>query len=225
MTEPVLFYVRHGETEWNKQGRLQGQRDSALTALGLAQAVQSAGIVRDLVTREGGDIAALDFVASPLGRARATMEAVRAALGLDPAAYRTDARLAELSFGRWEGVAYPELLAHESDALAAREKDKWNFTPPGGRKLRRPHGTRARLARDGRTRQRGGGPRRHGARARRLARHRRAGKGRGVRYRAGRRLPVRRRRRCPLCLSDKIGRRREAAGLDVRPPGKRKRFR
>lgn len=132
MTEPVLFYVRHGETEWNKQGRLQGQRDSALTALGLAQAVQSAGIVRDLVTREGGDIAALDFVASPLGRARATMEAVRAALGLDPAAYRTDARLAELSFGRWEGVAYPELLAHERDALAAREKDKWNFTPPGG---------------------------------------------------------------------------------------------
>jgi len=60
------------------------------------------------------------------------MEALRAALGLDPAAYRTDVRLAELSFGRWEGVAYPELLLHERDALAAREEDKWNFAPPGG---------------------------------------------------------------------------------------------
>ena len=132
MTEPVLFYVRHGETEWNRQGRLQGQRDSELTALGRAQAVQCAEILRDLIGREGRDVASLDFVASPLGRARVSMELLRATLGLDPAAYRTDARLAELAFGRWEGVAYPELLAHQGAALAAREQDKWNFTPPGG---------------------------------------------------------------------------------------------
>src|SRR5262245_16062317 len=132
MTEPVLFYVRHGETEWNRQGRLQGQRDSELTARGREQASQSAAILRDLASRDGRDIAALDFVASPLGRARATMERLRAALGFDPGGYRTDARLAELSFGRWEGVPYPELLAHEGDALAARERDKWNFVPPGG---------------------------------------------------------------------------------------------
>src|SRR5215470_6781699 len=132
MTEPVLYYVRHGETEWNREGRLQGQQDSVLTPRGRAQAVQSAEIVRDLVAREGGDIAALDFVASPLGRARITMENLRATLGLDPAAYRTDVRLAELAFGCWEGVAYPELLAREGDALAARERDKWNFAPPGG---------------------------------------------------------------------------------------------
>src|SRR5262245_14560430 len=132
MTEPVLYYVRHGETEWNRDGRLQGQQDSVLTARGRAQAVQSAEILRDLVTRDGGDIAALDFVASPLGRARTTMEILRATLGLDPADYRTDGRLAELAFGRWEGVAYPKLLAHEGEALAARERDKWNFAPPGG---------------------------------------------------------------------------------------------
>jgi len=132
MTEPVLYYVRHGETEWNREGRLQGQRDSTLTARGRAQTVQSAEIVQDLVARDGGDLAALDFVASPLGRARATMEGLRAALGLDPTDYHTDVRLAELSFGRWEGVAYPQLVAHEGEALAARERDKWNFTPPGG---------------------------------------------------------------------------------------------
>ena len=132
MAHPVLFYIRHGETEWNQQGRLQGQHDSDLTASGLAQAVHCADILRELMTRDGRDVAALDFVASPLGRARVTMELLRKTLGLDPNAYGLDARLAELSFGRWEGLAYPELLAHESDVLATRERDKWNFVPPGG---------------------------------------------------------------------------------------------
>jgi broad specificity phosphatase PhoE len=60
------------------------------------------------------------------------MERLRATLGLDPKAYGVDARLAELSFGRWEGLAYLELLKHEGDVLATRERDKWNFVPPGG---------------------------------------------------------------------------------------------
>jgi broad specificity phosphatase PhoE len=132
MTASLLFYVRHGETEWNQQGRLQGQHDSGLTALGRAQAVHCGEILRQLLARDGRDAGALDFVSSPLGRARATMEVMRAALGLEPVDYRTDARLAELAFGRWEGVAYPELLAHERVTLAAREQDKWNFVPPGG---------------------------------------------------------------------------------------------
>jgi broad specificity phosphatase PhoE len=132
MASPVLFYVRHGETEWNQQGRLQGQHDSELTALGLVQAVHCAEILRELMARDGRDMAALDFVASPLGRARITMERLRATLGLDPNAYDVDARLAELSFGRWEGLAYLELLTHESDVLATRERDKWNFVPPQG---------------------------------------------------------------------------------------------
>lgn len=132
MKAPLLFYIRHGETEWNREGRLQGQHDSELTVLGRAQAVHCGEILRQLLARDGRDAGALDFVSSPLGRARATMEVMRAALGLEPVDYRTDARLAELAFGRWEGVAYPELLAHERDTLAAREQDKWNFVPPGG---------------------------------------------------------------------------------------------
>jgi broad specificity phosphatase PhoE len=135
MTASLLFYVRHGETEWNQQGRLQGQHDSGLTALGRAQAVHCGEILRQLLARDGRDAGALDFVSSPLGRARATMEVMRAALGLEPVDYRTDARLAELAFGRWEGVAYPELLAHERVTLAAREQDKWNFVPPGAKAM------------------------------------------------------------------------------------------
>jgi probable phosphoglycerate mutase len=132
MASPVLYYVRHGETEWNREGRLQGQHDSALTARGRAQAAECGEILRDLLACEARDVASLDFIASPLGRARATMERIRGVLGLDLEDYRVDARLAELSFGRWEGVSYPELQAHHSEVLAKRERDKWNFVPPGG---------------------------------------------------------------------------------------------
>jgi probable phosphoglycerate mutase len=62
------------------------------------------------------------------------MELVRAGLGLDAAGYRLDARLAELSFGRWEGLTFAEVKRNAADvaALATREHDKWGFRPPGG---------------------------------------------------------------------------------------------
>jgi broad specificity phosphatase PhoE len=135
MKAPLLFYVRHGETVCNREGRLQGQHDSELTALGRAQAVHCGEILRQLLARDGARCRRLDFVSSSLGRVRATMEVMRAALGLEPVDYRTDARLAELAFGRWEGVAYLELLAHERDTLAARERGKWNFVPPGAKAM------------------------------------------------------------------------------------------
>jgi broad specificity phosphatase PhoE len=132
MAAPLLYYVRHGETEWNAEGRLQGHLDSQLTAAGCAQADRSAGILRELIERDGRTFQDFDYVASPLGRAQTTMRRLRAALGLDPASYRVDARLAEVSYGRWDGFTYPELLLREQDGLAARERDKWNFAPPGG---------------------------------------------------------------------------------------------
>jgi probable phosphoglycerate mutase len=58
------------------------------------------------------------------------MERVRGVLGLDPKAYRIDARLTEVSFGLWEGFTLAELAARFPDAAAARERDKWGFTPP-----------------------------------------------------------------------------------------------
>jgi probable phosphoglycerate mutase len=152
MPAPLLYYVRHGETEWNVQGRLQGQHDSRLTARGRAQAVQCGEILGELFARDRRPADDLDYVASPLGRACATMADVRRTLGLAPEAYRTDARLAELSFGGWEGLAYPELLAHQKEVLAARERDKWNFTPPEGESyadlLRRVRAWHVELERD-----------------------------------------------------------------------------
>jgi broad specificity phosphatase PhoE len=127
MRPPVLYYIRHGETDWNVESRLQGQRDIPINAHGRAQADRCGEILRDLLARESGE---RDFVASPLGRARETMERVRTVLGRDPRNYRTDERLAEVSFGLWEGFTLAELAARFPDEAAARERDKWDFTPP-----------------------------------------------------------------------------------------------
>jgi len=134
MSQPLFYFMRHGETDWNAEGRLQGQRDTPLNAVGYGQATACGEILRGLLERDGRDPRSFDYVASPLMRARKTMELVRAELGLDVADYRTDGRLAELSFGRWEGLTFAEVKRNAADvqALAAREHDKWGFRPPGG---------------------------------------------------------------------------------------------
>jgi broad specificity phosphatase PhoE len=124
---PLLLYIRHGETDWNAESRLQGQRDIPINATGRVQARRCGEILRELILREGG---AFDFVSSPLGRARETMEIARATLGLDPRAYRIDERLKEISFGAWEGFTLDELRRTSPEAVAAREHGKWAFTPP-----------------------------------------------------------------------------------------------
>jgi len=129
---PVLYYLRHGETIWNVEGRLQGQHDSALNANGRAQAVKCASILADLLARDGKTLEDVDYVSSPLGRARDMMEAARAALGLVPDQYKVEPRLAEIAFGRWEGLTLADINTREPAALVAREHDKWNFLPPGG---------------------------------------------------------------------------------------------
>jgi broad specificity phosphatase PhoE len=131
---PLLYFMRHGETDWNAERRLQGQRDIPLNALGRKQAVCCGEIMRGLLECDGRAAGDFDFVSSPLARARETMELMRAGLGADTTRYRTDTRLAELSFGRWEGFTFAELKQREPDtlALATREHDKWGFVPPGG---------------------------------------------------------------------------------------------
>ena len=136
MPKPVLYFARHGQTDWNAQRRLQGQLDIPLNDLGRSQSNQCAGILRDLLIRDGCHIAGLDYVASPLGRARETMELIRIGLGLEPTAYRTDPRLMEMSFGRWEGHTFEELKLREAESLAARDLDRLGYVVPGGESYR-----------------------------------------------------------------------------------------
>ncbi|MBV9078922.1 MAG: histidine phosphatase family protein [Methylobacteriaceae bacterium] len=123
-----LFFVRHGETDWNRTARLQGQQDVPLNALGRAQAADAARRLLTLVQDPG----TLDYVASPLGRTRETMEILREALGLPREGYRLEPRFVELTFGRWEGLTWREVRRHDPAGAREREADKWGYVPPGG---------------------------------------------------------------------------------------------
>jgi broad specificity phosphatase PhoE len=132
MREPTIYYMRHGETAWNAAGRFQGAQDIPLNDLGLAQATRAGGILRDLFARDGRAALSLAFVASPLGRARHTMELVRGALELPPDQYALDDRLREIGYGHWEGSTLAQQQASHPDLFATREIDKWGVPPPGG---------------------------------------------------------------------------------------------
>jgi len=133
---PVLYVVRHGETDFNVEQRLQGRTETRLNERGRVQASACAGILGDLFARDSRRPEALAYVSSPLVRAAETMEIVRGALGLDAAAFARDRRLVEISYGRWEGRTLPEIEALDPGVLARRERDKWDFRPPGGESYR-----------------------------------------------------------------------------------------
>jgi broad specificity phosphatase PhoE len=128
-----LIFVRHGETAYNAESRLQGQLDTPLNARGREQARAIGGTLRSLL---GPEIDRLDeaeaFFASPLERARETMDIARDAMGLKPGRYHLDPVLKELSFGVWEGLTWPEIEVRDAKGLRARRKDRWAFAPEGG---------------------------------------------------------------------------------------------
>jgi broad specificity phosphatase PhoE len=123
-----LILVRHGETDWNREGRLQGGQDIPLNELGRAQAAEAAGRLRELVP----DFSGLDFIGSPMLRARETMDILRRELELPAGEYRIDDRLRELTFGSWEGYTWRDVRKAEREQAQLRERDKWSFVPPGG---------------------------------------------------------------------------------------------
>jgi len=129
---PVVYYIRHGETEWNAMGRLQGTQDIPLNELGRGQAANAGGILADLFARDGQSENSLGFVASPLSRARLTMELVRQTMSLSPDDYALDDRLREIGYGRWEGSTLAQMQAADPELFARRQADKWTVPPPGG---------------------------------------------------------------------------------------------
>ena len=124
----TLWLARHGQTEMNVEDRFSGKGDTEMTALGLRQAAQ----VGAILLREVGPRPALDFVSSPLRRARRTMEIVRAELDLPREGYATDARLEEINLGHWDTLSNAEARALDPAAFDARMADRWNVRVPGG---------------------------------------------------------------------------------------------
>jgi broad specificity phosphatase PhoE len=129
---PTIYYIRHGETDWNAEGKLQGQQDIPLNDLGRKQAAGAGGILAGLFARDGRSETSLAFIASPLGRARSTMELVRGSLKLPPSDYAIDDRLREIGYGDWEGSTLAQMQASDPAVFSARQADKWTVPPPGG---------------------------------------------------------------------------------------------
>ncbi|MFL6791863.1 MAG: histidine phosphatase family protein [Bradyrhizobium sp.] len=129
---PTIYYIRHGETAWNVEGRLQGVQDVPLNDLGRTQATHAGHLLADRLARDGHDKTSLPFVSSPLGRARSTMELVRRVLKLPPDDYSLDNRLREIGYGVWEGATLAEMQAADPVLFAKRQTEKWTMAPEGG---------------------------------------------------------------------------------------------
>jgi probable phosphoglycerate mutase len=116
-----VLLIRHGETVWNGEGRIQGHLDSALSATGRAQA-------RALGARIAAE--GIDFIASSdLGRALATAAAIADVTDLEVV---VDSRLRERSFGALEGMTWPEIARAFPDDYAHLSQRDPAHRPPGG---------------------------------------------------------------------------------------------
>lgn len=123
MSERTTFiFVRHGETDWNREGRWQGQADIPLNAVGRAQAERMAGEL-------AGRYHLNAIYASDLSRAYETALALSKASG---APVYTDPRLREVDHGQWEGMRAADIRVAYADIYQRRTLDPWSVPSPGG---------------------------------------------------------------------------------------------
>lgn len=123
----MILLVRHGETEFNRERRLQGHVDSPLTDLGIRQAEAVARLLEDLIDRDAQT--GWRLVSSPLGRARRTAEIIDTRLGLG---VQLDPQLMEMSWGERDGRLRSELDQLFPDTFG---RSGWAFDAPGGESL------------------------------------------------------------------------------------------
>lgn len=116
-----LHLVRHGQTDWNLEGRWQGQADVPLNDHGRQQAQQSAEKLRSI------PLAAI--YTSDLIRA---VDTARAITRVNPAPLVFEPRLREIHQGEWQGLLVDEIQARYADAYHRRRLDPLKMAAPGG---------------------------------------------------------------------------------------------
>lgn len=128
-TLPEIILIRHGQTEFNREGRIQGHKNSVLTDLGQAQAAAYGR----LLAERFAPLTPFALYRSPAGRCEQTTALACEAAGLDAGAFTVDERLKEKGYGRWEGMTRPEIAqAGDEHELGAMDADPWGHRPPGG---------------------------------------------------------------------------------------------
>ena len=116
-----LYLVRHGQTDWNVEGRWQGQADVPLNERGRQQAAQ--------VARALSKLGLVAIYSSDLLRARETANTLAALTGLE---VQLDPRLREIHQGEWQGMLVSEIQERYGEAFQRRKDDPLNVAPPGG---------------------------------------------------------------------------------------------
>jgi probable phosphoglycerate mutase len=129
---PEFYFIRHGETNWNADGRYQGSKDIPLNDIGRGQARLNGQLLRTLLQRAGRDATDFSWYVSPLGRTRETMDLIRAEIGEPVPDITIDPRLIEISFGAYEGHLHTELAAGAMAIAGERDANFWYFRPPEG---------------------------------------------------------------------------------------------
>jgi len=119
-----LYVVRHGQTQWNQEFRLQGRLDSALTETGKRQAEENGRLLKRAgVTR---------LLVSPLGR---TVETARIINSYVETRLEFFAEFMERDSGEWSGLTFADIRRRDPQGWLAREADEWSHRPPGGENL------------------------------------------------------------------------------------------
>jgi len=129
---PEIYFVRHGETDWNAEGRYQGSQDIPLNVRGQGQAEQNGELLKRLLARSGRTATDFTWYVSPLSRTRETMNRIRARLDEPLPEITIDPRLVEVSFGIYEGHLHTELSTGAMAMAGERDASFWYFRPPGG---------------------------------------------------------------------------------------------
>ncbi len=120
--QTILALLRHGKTEWNEEGRIQGRHNSPLSPSGRRQVHEWGVFLRDYTTDQ--------IIASDLGRVRETVGILQKYCGNVPVIW--NAALREQSWGQWEGKTFRELKTEQAEELAAQTRAGWDFCPPEG---------------------------------------------------------------------------------------------
>lgn len=118
---PPIYFARHGETDWNREGRIQGLIDIPLNRLGHDQAKAVALGLRAHLGKSRIE----RFIVSPLTRARQTMRYVGEAFDLPQGAVDIEPAMTELGFGVWEGRSFAELHADPETPKTPLERFHW----------------------------------------------------------------------------------------------------
>ena len=124
----TIYLIRHGETTWNRAGRLQGQADSPLTLKGTRQIEAVADTLRNLLKNQN-----YVFWASPIGRTQQSASIICDIIGTNYENIKFDNRLKEITLGERDGYSSWRALKDDyPEDMAEREKDPWHYQHPKG---------------------------------------------------------------------------------------------